>query len=197
MATDIYTLHVAYQGLENKVWRDIEVSGNYRLDQLGYAVLATFDTMAYHLFKFDIYGVEHVIPNDDTFEEDFDMAQFPIHRFQFKIGDTFTMDYDFGTTQTFIFTVTGIRPLEKGTGRAYPQIVAGAGFGIIDDMDVDDLRMLIAQIEKNGKTDEEIYYNERTFPWDFRSYDMASDNALLKGSIDIIEDAYSVFWEEC
>ena len=52
MATNVYTFHVAYQGLEDKIWRDIEVSSNYRLDQLGYAVLAAFDTLACHLFHF-------------------------------------------------------------------------------------------------------------------------------------------------
>ncbi len=196
MATDIYTLHVAYAGLEDRIWRDIDVSGNYPLNYLGYAVLATFDTMAYHLFEFNIYDVEHQIPHEEFTEDDFDMAQFKLRDFQFKVGDTFTMDYDFGTTQTFLFTITAIRPLEKGKGRAYPKIVAGEGYGIIDDVYVDDLAELISQIDKNGKTDEQLYYKERRFPWDFRPYDMELDNALLKGEIELIEEGYAPFWDE-
>ena len=52
MAAKVFTFHIVYEGLEEKIWRNIAVSSNYRLDQLGYAVLAAFDTMAYHLFEF-------------------------------------------------------------------------------------------------------------------------------------------------
>lgn len=197
MKTNVYKLHVEYEGLESKIWRDIEVSGNYLLNRLGYAVLATFDTMAYHLFDFEINGERYIIPDEEFDEdEDFDMAWFKLYQFKFNVGDTFTMDYDYGTTQTFIFTVTEIRPLEKGGGRAYPKIVAGKGQGIIDDRSSEELSELIAQIEKNGKTDEQIYYNYRNYPWDFRLYDIKSDNALLKGTIYSIAEGYDPFWEE-
>ena len=52
MTTKVYTFHITYEGLEEKIWRKVEVSSNYRLDQLGYMVLAAFDTLAYHLFEF-------------------------------------------------------------------------------------------------------------------------------------------------
>ncbi len=197
MITNIYKLHIEYEGLERKIWRDMEVSGNYLLNRLGYAVLATFDTMAYHLFDFTINGEKYILPSEEFDEEnDFDMAWFKLYQFKFNVGDRFTMDYDYGTTQTFIFTVTEIRPLEKGKGKAYPKITAGEGCGIIDDMASDELAELISQIEQNGKTDEEWYYQDRPFPWDFRSYNMKTDNALLKGEIDMIENGYDPFWEE-
>lgn len=196
MKVNVYTLHVEYEGLESKVWRDIEVSGNYLLNRLGYVILATFDTMAYHLFDFDINGKKYIIPDEEfDVDVDFDMAWFKLYQFKFNIGDTFTMNYDFGTMQTFIFTVTQIRPLEKGQGKAYPKVVAGSGCGIIDDMSAHELHELILQIKKNGKTDEDIYYKDRRYPWDFRPYDMKSDNALLKGSVDYIEEGYYPFWE--
>ena len=66
MATKVYTFHIAYEGLEEKIWRNIAVSSNYRLDQLGYAVLAAFDTMAYHLFEFYYKDGRFEIPNDDA-----------------------------------------------------------------------------------------------------------------------------------
>ena len=37
MATKVYTFHIVYEGLEEKIWRKVEVSSNYRLDQLGYS----------------------------------------------------------------------------------------------------------------------------------------------------------------
>lgn len=56
--------------------------------------------MAYHLFEFEIKGEKYVIPSEEFDEdEDFDVAWFGLYQFKFNVGDTFTMDYDFGTTQ--------------------------------------------------------------------------------------------------
>jgi len=54
MATQVYTFFITYEGLDDKIWRKVQVSSNYRLDQLGYLLLATFDTLAYHLFALSI-----------------------------------------------------------------------------------------------------------------------------------------------
>ena len=69
MAAKVFTFHIVYEGLEEKIWRNIAVSSNYRLDQLGYAVLAAFDTMAYHLFEFHYKDGRFEISGDDADEE--------------------------------------------------------------------------------------------------------------------------------
>ena len=69
MAAKVYTFHISYEGLAEKIWRNIAVSSNYRLDQLGYAVLAAFDTMAYHLFEFHYKDGRFEIPNEDADED--------------------------------------------------------------------------------------------------------------------------------
>ena len=66
MAAKVFTFHIVYEGLEEKIWRNIAVSSNYRLDQLGYAVLAAFDTMAYHLFEFHYKDGRFEIPGEDA-----------------------------------------------------------------------------------------------------------------------------------
>ena len=48
---DVYTIMVTYEGCENRIWRELQISSNALLSQLGYTVLAAFDTMAYHLFS--------------------------------------------------------------------------------------------------------------------------------------------------
>ena len=65
MATRVFTFHIAYSGLDERIWRDVEVSSKMRLDQLGYVVLATFDTMAYHLFEIIFRGRAYAIPDVD------------------------------------------------------------------------------------------------------------------------------------
>ena len=66
MAARVYTFHIAYEGLEDRIWRNVEVSSNYRLDQLGYMVLSVFDTLAYHLFEFYYDDGQFEIPNEDA-----------------------------------------------------------------------------------------------------------------------------------
>lgn len=196
MAAKVYTFHIVYEGLEDKIWRKVAVSSNYRLDQLGYAVLAAFDTMAYHLFEFYYDDGRFEIPNEDVFEEQIDMADFKLEQMKLKTGDRIRMDYDFGTTQTFFIELIGIEDMGRGQGRKYPYVIDGAGRGIIDDMASDELRELIEQIDITGKTEEPIYYNECVTPWDYRRFDLDLINTLLKGKIEMIEDGYAPFWEE-
>ena len=194
MATKVYTFHITYEGLEDKIWRKVAVSSNYRLDQLGYAILAAFDTMAYHLFEFNYDGERFEIPNEDAFEDQIDMALIKLHQLELEIGDRIRMDYDFGTTQTFWIELIEVEDMGRGQGRKYPYIVEGAGRGIIDDMNADELQELIAQIDNKGQTDNPIYYQNRTFPWDYRWFNLDNINALFKGEIEMIEEGYAPFW---
>ena len=195
MATKVYTFHIAYEGLEDRIWRKAEVSSNYRLDQLGYMVLAAFDTMAYHLFEFFCGDGRFEIPNEDAPFEQIDMADFKLHQLGLKIGDRIRMDYDFGTTQTFWLELVAVDDMKRGWGRRYPYVLDGAGLGIIDDMSCEELSELIAQIDRTGKTDEPIYYQERIISWDYRLFDLDCMNSLLKGEIEMIEEGYAPFWQ--
>ena len=196
MATNVYTFHVTYEGLEDKIWRDIEVSSNYRLAQLGYAVLAAFDTLAYHLFHFTYKNGKFVLPSDEFDEEnEMDVAIFKLGQLDIHIGDQLEMTYDYGTEQIFTLTLTAIQPMGKGQGKRYPQIVSGAGCGIIDDMHWTKLKELIEQIDQNGKTTEPVYYNERLKPWDYRDFDMEYWKYLFKGTVERIEEGYAPFWD--
>ena len=196
MATKVYTFHITYEGLEEKIWRKVEVSSNYRLNQLGYMVLAAFDTLAYHLFEFYYDDDRFEIPNEDAPFEQIDMANFKLHQLDLKLDDRIRMDYDFGTTQTFWLELIEIADMKRGWGRRYPYILDGAGRGIIDDMSCEELSERVAQIDRTGKTDEPIYYQERRMPWDYRWFDLDCMNSLLKGEIELIEEGYASFWQQ-
>lgn len=196
MATKVYTFHITYEGLEEKIWRKVEVSSNYRLDQLGYMVLAALDTLAYHLFEFYYDDGRFEIPNEDAPFEQIDMADFKLHQLKLKLGDRIRMEYDFGTTQTFWLELVEIADMKRGWGRRYPYVLDGAGRGIIDDMSCEELSELVAQIDRNGKTDEPIYYQGRMMPWDYRWFDLDCMSSLLKGEIELIEEGYAPFWQQ-
>ena len=199
--TNVYTLKITYVGCENRIWREAKISSNAFLCDLGYMILATFDTMAYHLFSISHNGITYELSSDEEDIPD-DRMVFTVRLSELglKIGDKLMMEYDFGCCQEFEIEVKDIEPMGRGQGRAYPKIIAGEGRGIIDDMPVDELIDVIHRIDETGSCD--IRYSGDVvsfvddFPtWDYRKYDIKIDNALLKGRIDIITDGYEELLE--
>ena len=85
--------------------------------------------------------------------------------------------------------------MKCGWGKRYPYMVGGACRGIIDDLSVEELALLVAQIYHNGKTDKHVYYNECVKPWDYREFNLGIMNDLLKVMIASIEKGYVPFWQ--
>lgn len=196
----VLTFHVAYEGLEDQLWRDIEVSSKYRLDQLGYVILTTFDTMAYHLFEIQLRGEVYALPDEDRPAVFNDLADHTLGELNLSVGETMELVYDFGTEQHFLITLTDVRDMKRGEGTHYPWIAAMQGRGIIDDVSSEELAVLVQQIQKNGKTDEPIYYMRdglgTSTPWDINRFDLKSENALLKGYLERTVRSYAPFWDE-
>ena len=194
MASKVYTFHITYEGLENVIWRNVKLSSTSRLDQLGYMVLAAFDTRANHLFSFTHRDTCYVIPDDDGLSKGTDMATVKLADMDFKIGDRIRMVYDFGIIQSFWLDVTEIEDMAQGKGKRFPYIMEGSGQGIIDDLSCTELSELVKQINEKGYTDKEVYYQNRSTPWDYRDFNIARMNKLLKAEIRLIEKGYSTFW---
>ena len=48
--TKVLTFKVGIEGLEDKIWRKIEITDRRTVADLAYTILATFDSLAYHLY---------------------------------------------------------------------------------------------------------------------------------------------------
>ena len=158
-------------------------------------ILATFDTLAYHLFRISYKDTVFELPNEDeaVLPEEC-LFCIKLGRLDAKIGDKLTMLYDFGCDQEFEIEITNIEPMAKGTGRAYPKILAGEGKGILDDVPAFETLEVIKDTDKNG-TSVYTYFtkHETEMIWYYRNYDLKADNTLLKGEIEQIAECYSVF----
>ena len=190
--TNVYTLKITYCDCESKIWRIAQVSSNSTLARLGYMVLATFDTLAYHLFSIEYNGALFELPFEDfDCEEDFSLFDVKLSQLELKTGEKLQMIYDFGCDQCFDIEVINIEPMQKGTGRAYPKILAGEGKGILEDVPAFETLEIIKQIDKTGKSDYKYltrYDNEMI--WDYRVFDLESENILLKGFVEQIAEGY-------
>ena len=190
MATQVYTFKITYEGCNNKIWRTFEVSSNYDLAQLGYMVLSSFQTNAYHLFSIEYKGTVYVTGIEDYSESPL-LQEVKLSRLKLQVGEHMTMIYDFGCEQNFDIEFLGFEDMPKGSGRAYPKVVEGEGKGIIDDMPVDELMEIIKATDKNGKSDFKIIteFGDELI-WDYRDYSRDFDNSLLKGEIQRIREGY-------
>lgn len=103
------------------------------------------------------------------------------------------MDYDFGCGQLFSIVITDISVMPRGSGRAYPKVLSGAGRGIIDDMSAEELLEIIHDINIHGSSTFCYDAKQSEVAWDYRKYDIDIDNMLLKGEIARIADGYSAF----
>ncbi len=204
MATDVLTFKITYRDCEEIIWRIVEVSSNSMLANLGYLVLASFDTLAYHLFNFTINGKEYC--DEETAEEAMyfninshkrDVGHYfvKIKDLQLKKNDRFEMLYDFGCDQIFDIELIDVKPMEKYKGGKYPRIIDGQGRGIIDDMSSFELKEIIEKID-NGEPSGIIYDSSADTDWDYKEYNIDLDNCLLKGEISRIQWGYEEGYDE-
>lgn len=204
MSTQIYTFKITYADCDNRIWRTAAISSNYTLAELGYMVLATFDTMAYHLFEMKYKDTKYFLTEEDfedlPCDEDERYNLMCLHKIgglNMQIGDIIEMTYDLGCEQTFNIELLEISDMPRGHGRAYPKILDGAGRGIVDDMAAFELLEAIKKTDKDGHSG--IYYDSDGFEdvpeWDYRNYRVDWDNGLLKGTIDRIREGYENYEE--
>ena len=191
----VITFKVEIGELEDKIWRTIEITDAKTVADLAYTILATFDSLAYHL-----YDIKHgkdrydcMINAEDYYgpEELLDATRTKLSNVDFSKNNRMIMNYDFGSTTSFVITYLDSRELEKGNVKHYPFIIDGQGHGMLDDVHISELVEIVKDTDKKGKS---IHYfspgYKRPIKYDYRSYDIKSDNILLKGQVEIIKCGY-------
>ena len=193
MNVHVYKFHISYDDFSEKIWREVEVSGNSRLSELGYLILATFDTLAEHAFEFEIdnkrYGLDTIIK--EGAKDLIDVSTVKISELGLQENDRFAMIYDYGTTQSFTITVEEIKPMERGAGRRYPCLSDGSGKGILDNVSPHDFGNIITQIDSTGISNH-LYKTEHQDDvlWDYRQFDLESSKIILKVGIERVRAVY-------
>ena len=192
----VLTFKVEIEGLEDKIWRKIEITDRRTVADLAYTILASFDSLAYHLYNIkhnnkrydcmicveDYMGKEGLVDATITKLSDVDFS-----------NNKMEMEYDYGSPTTFIITYLESRDLERGNGKHYPYVIDGAGRGMLDDITCYDLKQIVDDIDEKGYS--EHYFTpgyDRTMKYDYRKYNIKNDNGLLKGMILEIKNGYEV-----
>lgn len=195
--TKILTFKVGIENLEDKIWRKIEITDRRTVADLAYTILASFNSLAYHLYdikyKDKIYDCWVCHEDDYTEIPKINATVTKLSDIGLKENDTMEMEYDNGSPTTFKITHLGSRDLERGNGNHYPYIIDGAGHGMLDDITQEKLKDIIDDTDKKGysKYDFTPGY-QRNRKYDYREYNIELDNRLLKGLILNIKNGYEI-----
>lgn len=193
----VLTFKVGIEGLEDKIWRKIEITDRRTVADLAYTILATFDSLAYHLYNIKyndkVYDCFVCIEDDYSDIPKINAVITKLKDLDLKENDTMEMEYDYGSTTTFKITYLGCSNLERGECSRYPYVIDGEGHGMLDDMCDFELKEIVEDTDKKGYS--EHYFTpgyERTIKYDYRKFNIKNNNALLKGLVLEIKNGYEV-----
>lgn len=194
--TKVLTFNVGIEGLEDKICRKIQITDRRTVADLAYTILATFDSLAYHL-----YQIKHQNDRYDCMIEPLDLGDYifkdavkkKLSDVDFKRDNQMIMEYDFGSTTTFIITYLGTRDMGEYEGYLYPIIVDGEGRGMLDDIPDFELKEIVDDIDKKGYSDHFVTPGyERYEKYDYRKFNIKTNNRKLKGLVLEIKNGYEV-----
>lgn len=191
MKAQVYRFKMEYVGFEDKINRVVDISSNSSMAKLGYALLAAFDTFAYHLFFMKYKGQRYEIrfEGDDFYLPAINPIEVKLKELNLQPGDKIEMIYDYGCDQKFMITFEGSSEMEKGSSCLYPKIVSGAGRGILDDVSPYEFGEIIYAIDRNEELDDE-YLSVLEDDWDYRDFDVDTANLSFRYIIGLIKKGY-------
>ena len=199
--TKVLTFKVEIEGLENKIWRKIEITDRRTIADLAYTILATFHSLAYHLYDIEynnkFYDCWICIEDDHRNVELVNATITKLSDMNLEQNDTMKMKYDTGSTTTFIITYLGESEFRKGNGMHYPYITDGAGYGMIDDITNDELKKVVEDIDKTGESHYYVFCidGRNCEIYDYRKFDLDKNNLYLRRYFQKIKYSYEVYVE--
>jgi len=195
--TKVLTFKVEIGGLETKIWRKIEITDRRTVADLAYTILATFDSLAYHLYnikyKNHIFDCWICVEENPNYDDLTNATIIKLKDLELKENDTMEMEYDYGSTTTFVITYLESRDATEYEGYLYPNIIDGAGRGMLDDMCDFELKEIVEDIDKKGYSEHYVTPGyEKHEKYDYRKYNIKNNNKKLKGLVLEIKNKYEV-----
>lgn len=171
----IYEFVAELKHYKPRIWRRIQVTDKTSLEDLAYVVMSSFNCYGSHLYQVvatingkDIY---YSVPN--PYEEDCrdlqNITGVKLNKVFKKPKDLVTLEYDFGDGWEFKIQLDKKDILADKSEEAYPYIVSGKGYGIIEDCGGDGGLEGIADGLSKGTLDEEMIewlQGQLDFEWD-------------------------------
>lgn len=192
---DVYKFKVSLVEFENIFWREIEITSVSSVAKLGYAVLATFEAEASHLFNIRFNGKHYeIVFEKDYFDDEpvIDPTEVKLATLKLKVGDKLNLQYDYGANWKFEIELLSSSEMKRGTGTHYPYIIAGQGKGIIENIFPSELANILKLTDEHDEAAIEVidpYLGGKRL-WDYRKFDLKFANAFFKDEVWAIKEVY-------
>lgn len=194
--TKILTFKVGIEGLEDKIWRKIAIADRRTVADLAYTILATFDSLAYHLYEIKYNGKRLICSpdeNDIDDENTISAVTTKLSDLALKLNNTFYMEYDYGSPTAFNIELIGERKMDIYEGYLYPCILDGEGRGMQDDISEYELESIVEDTDKKGYSEHYVTPGyEKQEIYDYRDFDLKANNEKLKGLVLEIKNGYEI-----
>lgn len=214
----IYQFYAELKDFEPKIWRQFQVPGNITLSRLAYILMTIYEMQASHLFRITVPIRDNValtakseiyptFPDEiwhfEVESEDFSLGEFEEKIFnaaEYKMksvlrgfkGEKLVLEYDFGDSWEVEVTLENIIEDKKLPGRELPRVLAGKGYGIVEDCGgTGGLKMLVEAFQKKAGADYEEYRDWLgRDDFDLTAFDVDDINLRLKKVPRIYADIY-------
>jgi len=218
----IYQFYVELNDYKPKMWRRFQVFNDVTMAKLGYIFMTMFEMEANHLFYFKVPYKENILRemHKDNIDFDYDRKKFSIWHIEllldddeypcaenetfieasdikvkdvlFSPQDRMTFTYDYGDNWQFTVLLEEIIIDKELSGRELPRVIAGEGFGILEDCGgVDGLIEIRKALDKKEGPEYQRYskwLGEKEF--DLDTFDIDDINFRLKKVPRIYTDIY-------
>lgn len=171
----IYEFVAELKHYKPRIWRRIQVTDKTSLEDLAYVVMSSFNCYGSHLYQVvaTINGKDTYYSVPNPYEEGCKDLQnitgVKLNKVFKKPKDLVTLEYDFGDGWEFKIQLDKKDILADKSEEAYPYIVSGKGYGIIEDCGGDGGLEKIADGLSKGTLDEEMIewlQGQLDFEWD-------------------------------
>jgi hypothetical protein len=125
----LYELRVNIRNIDPPIWRRVIVWGWTTLDSLHLIIQELFGWQNYHLYRFEIKGVEYEAPSHDS--DAASSVDIALMELGIAEGDVLKYVYDFGDDWELDIRVLGTPSINHDT--SYPHCVEGQRAGPPDD----------------------------------------------------------------
>lgn len=194
---DVYKFKVRLCELESTIWRDIEITSVSSVAKLGYAVLAAFESTASHLFNIRCNGKRYeIVFEENDFDDDpaIDPIKTKLSVLKLSVGDTLTMEYDYGAGWKFEIELLSVTEMKRGAGTHYPYVTDGKGKGIIEDTSPYELAEIIEKTDEDGTLPQITdMYSGKEKMWDYRDFNLEYCNVFFKDNVWRTQSAYEEY----
>lgn len=125
-----YQIKVELADYQPSMWRRLQFSGETRLDELCYFIMASFGATGSHLYNLQLNKKNYQLPYLDGGEN------ITLHWLgEAQQGDRLTLEYDFGDSWQFNILIEKTTPIRRyRLSPTEPKVLDGNGKGIVDDI---------------------------------------------------------------